>query len=110
MKFTPLILPVFLLVLGCSKPGGQETAETATAPTEEQLREQADSLAQAIIIADTHVDLPYRLVDQKIRPTGDNLNVILSTRDGDFDYERAKQGGLDAQDRKSTRLNSSHVK
>lgn len=96
MKFTPLILPVFLLVLGCSKPGGQETAETATAPTEEQLREQADSLAQAIIIADTHVDLPYRLVDQKIRPTGDNLNVILSTRDGDFDYERAKQGGLDA--------------
>lgn len=96
MKFPPLILLVFLLAVGCTKPSGQETNDTATAPTEEQLREQADSLAHAIIIADTHVDLPYRLVEQKIQPTGDNLNVILSTREGDFDYERAKQGGLDA--------------
>src|SRR5690606_4282169 len=80
----------------CSKPTGQETNETAPVLTEEQLREQADSLAQALIIADTHVDLPYRLVEQKIKPTGDGLNVILSTREGDFDYERAKKGGLDA--------------
>ncbi|HLT81455.1 MAG TPA: dipeptidase [Cyclobacteriaceae bacterium] len=96
MKFTPLILLVFLLTAGCTKPAGKDTNDTATALTEEQLREQADSLAQAIIIADTHVDLPYRLVEQKIQPTGDNLNVIVSTREGDFDYERAKQGGLDA--------------
>jgi membrane dipeptidase len=96
MKFTPLILLVFLLAAGCTKPTGQDTNETTTALTEEQLREQADSLAQAFIIADTHVDLPYRLVEQKISPTGENLNVILSTREGDFDYERARQGGLDA--------------
>jgi membrane dipeptidase len=96
MKFTPLILLVFLLVAGCTKPAKQEMTETATALTEEQLREQADSLAQALIIADTHVDLPYRLVEQKIKPVGDGLNVIVSTREGDFDYERAKKGGLDA--------------
>jgi len=96
MKFTPLILLLSLLLVGCSKPTGQETNETAPVLTEEQLREQADSLAQALIIADTHVDLPYRLVEQKIKPTGDGLNVILSTREGDFDYERARKGGLDA--------------
>src|SRR5690606_30366693 len=96
MKFTPLILLVSLLVAGCTKSAKQEMTDTAAPLTEEQLREQADSLAQAFIIADTHVDLPYRLVEQKIRPVGDGLNVIVSTRDGDFDYERARKGGLDA--------------
>ena len=93
MKFTPLILLAFLLFTSCNKQG---TQESAAAPTDEQLRQQADSLAQSVIIVDTHVDLPYRLDEQKIRPDGDQLGVLISTKDGDFDYERAKQGGLDA--------------
>lgn len=97
MKFTPLILLTFLLAISCNKQGAQETTSTAAAmPTDEQLRHQADSLAQSIILVDTHVDLPYRLDDQKIKPEGDQLGVLISTKDGDFDFERAKQGGLDA--------------
>ena len=95
MKFTPLILLAFLLFTSCNKQGTQESVATAE-PTDEELRQLADSLAQNIIIVDTHVDLPYRLDDQKIRPEGDQLGELISTKAGDFDYERAKQGGLDA--------------
>lgn len=95
MKFTPLFLLAFLLFNSCNKQGAQESSATST-PTDAQLRQQADSLAQSIIIVDTHVDLPYRLDEQKIRPEGDQLGVLISTKEGDFDFERAKQGGLDA--------------
>lgn len=95
MKFIPLILLVFLLFTSCNKQSAQESIATAT-PTDEELRQLADSLAQRIIIVDTHVDLPYRLDEQNIRPEGDQIGVLISTKEGDFDYERAKQGGLDA--------------
>lgn len=95
MKFTPLFLLAFLLFNSCNKQGAQESSAAST-PTDAQLRQQADSLAQSIIIVDTHVDLPYRLDEQKIRPEGDQLGVLISTKEGDFDFERAKQGGLDA--------------
>lgn len=96
MKFTPIILLAFLLFTSCNKQGAQDTVSAGAPPTDEQLHQQADSLAKAIIIVDTHVDLPYRLDEQKIKLDADNLNILLSTTDGDFDYERAKEGGLDA--------------
>lgn len=95
MKFTPLFLLAFLLFTSCNKQAMQEATATE-ALTDEQLRQKADSLAQSIIIVDTHVDLPYRLDDQKIRPAGDQVGELISTSKGDFDFERAKQGGLDA--------------
>lgn len=56
----------------------------------------ADSLAHAFILVDTHVDLPYRLSHEKFLPQGDDLLIPISTTEGDFDYTRAKKGGLDA--------------
>lgn len=56
----------------------------------------ADSLAQAYIIVDGHVDLPYRLSVKNFRLERDYLGIPVSTTEGDFDYERAKKGGLDA--------------
>jgi len=61
--------------------------------SDEQLRTFANELAHRFVIADGHVDLPYRLKENFF--TGDK-NVILSTKEGDFDYERAKKGGLSA--------------
>ncbi|HET9054024.1 MAG TPA: dipeptidase [Cyclobacteriaceae bacterium] len=61
-----------------------------------QLKKVADSLAQAYIITDGHVDLPYRLQVKKFRLEKEYLGIPISTTEGDFDYERAKQGGLDA--------------
>ena len=97
MKFTPLILLVFLVFTGCTKRTGEGASPADPASrSDEQLRNLADSLAQRIIIVDTHVDLPYRLVENKIRPEGSQLTILISTDEGDFDFERARAGGLDA--------------
>jgi membrane dipeptidase len=63
---------------------------------EETLRKMADSLAHAYILTDGHVDLPYRLKVKNFRLEREYMGIPVSTAEGDFDYERAKKGGLDA--------------
>lgn len=63
---------------------------------DEQLRAYADELAHRYIITDGHVDLPYRLKMKNFRIEREYLGIPISTTEGDFDYERAKKGGLDA--------------
>jgi membrane dipeptidase len=63
---------------------------------DEQIQRTADSLAQVYIIVDGHVDLPYRLSDINFRLEPEYLRIPVSSTEGDFDYERAKKGGLDA--------------
>lgn len=63
---------------------------------QDEIRRIADSLAQAYIIVDGHVDLPYRLSVKNFRLERDYLGIPVSTTEGDFDYARAKKGGLDA--------------
>lgn len=48
----------------------------------------ARQLAHEFILVDTHVDLPYRLSQQ--------MEDISKGTGGDFDYPRARDGGLDA--------------
>lgn len=60
------------------------------------LRKQADSLAQAVLITDGHVDLPYRLRVRNFQLTREYIGIPVETENGDFDYVRAKKGGLDA--------------
>lgn len=63
---------------------------------DEQLRAYADELAHKYIITDGHVDLPDHLLGKKFSFDQDTMNTLISTESGDFDYERAKKGGLDA--------------
>ncbi len=66
-------------------------------PTDDQiLKDRADSLAHTYIITDGHVDLPYRLKIKNFQLTKDYLGIPIETDAGDFDYVRAKEGGLDA--------------
>lgn len=64
--------------------------------SEEALMEQANTLAHQFILTDGHVDLPYRLKVKNFRLTKEFLGIPIATDEGDFDYERAKAGGLDA--------------
>ncbi|MDX1667464.1 MAG: dipeptidase [Saprospiraceae bacterium] len=64
--------------------------------TDEQFRELAEELAQKYIITDGHIDLPYRLRVQNFRLTREYIGIPIETDKGDFDYVRAKEGGLDA--------------
>lgn len=61
-----------------------------------QIERVADSLAHTYIIVDGHVDLPYRLRIKNFRLEREYLRIPVSTTEGDFDFERARKGGLDA--------------
>ncbi len=94
MQITKQVWLIALVILmGC---GSKEVKIDYTTLPENQLRQIADSLAHAFIITDGHVDLPYRLKVNKFRLEREYLGIPISAEDGDFDYERAKAGGLDA--------------
>jgi membrane dipeptidase len=63
---------------------------------DQALSEKANELAQKFIITDGHIDLPYRLTVQNFRLEKEYLGIPIETDKGDFDYIRAKKGGLDA--------------
>ncbi len=68
-----------LAIAACSQ---SDTAQT-------DHKETANRIAQETIIIDTHIDVPYRL-------NGKWEDVSHATEGGDFDYERAVTGGLNA--------------
>lgn len=86
------MLAILLFAAAC---GTKEKIDYTTMP-EEALRKVADSLAHAYIITDGHVDLPYRLRVRNFRLEKEYLGIPIQADDGDFDFERAKKGGLDA--------------
>ncbi|HYG17413.1 MAG TPA: dipeptidase [Ohtaekwangia sp.] len=61
-----------------------------------KLKLQAKALADQFIIVDGHVDLPYRLRIKRFRLERQYLGIPVKSDEGDFDYERARRGGLDA--------------
>ena len=74
--FSTLMLAV--LILSCQQQSSDKARQA-----------QARELAQKFIIIDTHVDVPYRLREKW-------EDISLRTPSGDFDYVRAKEGGLNA--------------
>lgn len=56
---------------------------------DEELRKRAENICQSSIIIDSHIDWPEFLLD-------DPENISERTIRGDFDFERAKKGGLNA--------------
>ena len=64
------------------------TANSVTAEVNKpDLSSAANMIAQKYLLVDTHVDVPYRLEEQW-------SDVTEGTKDGDFDYPRARKGGL----------------
>jgi membrane dipeptidase len=60
------------------------------------LLKAAKEIAQSTIVVDGHVDLPYRMKVGGFTLKREVLDVSVRTPDGNFDYPRAKEGGLDA--------------
>jgi membrane dipeptidase len=89
-----LSLLVFASLLACS--GGSPEGKDPSTMTDEELRAHADSLAQTYLITDGHVDLPYRLKVRNFKLEREFLGIPIETEEGDFDYVRAVEGGLDA--------------
>jgi len=73
-----------ILLAGCQS----EDSDRSSA-ADMDLQARADSLTRTTLLVDGHIDLPYRLNDFYEDPSD-------STVGGDFDYPRARAGGLDA--------------
>ena len=89
-------LVVAIATLSLLSACGQEQQVESTpdvastpAPAPVDLAAQAMDIAQSSIIIDTHIDVPYRLHDGW-------EDVSEATEGGDYDYPRAKAGGLNA--------------
>lgn len=82
------LLPIacLLLLMGCSTP---DTPPAETDSDTAALHARAEALAQQFIIVDGHIDVPYRMT---VTPE----DITDATPGGDFDYPRAKAGGLNA--------------
>ena len=79
MKTIFSLLFAAMLLVGCATTGRMDV----------ELRERADRLAHEFIIVDGHIDIPYRLDEFWEDISGETIG-------GDFDYPRAKAGGIDA--------------
>ena len=80
---------VIALLLTACGPAEEPAAPAAIAEQPVDLAARAIEIAQSSIIIDTHIDVPYRIVEEW-------EDVSVATEGGDFDYPRAVAGGLNA--------------
>jgi len=80
MKINRCILG-FLLAVAITAPVQAESPNSDFSAT-------ARMTAQKFLLIDTHIDVPYRLQEEW-------EDVTQATENGDFDYDRARKGGLD---------------
>lgn len=81
MKRVLILLPL-LFHFACQSP-----VKKAKGDDTESINVKAERLSKEIMLIDTHIDVPYRLVEEW-------EDISTRTEKGHFDYERAKKGGL----------------
>lgn len=77
----PIFIKYLLMVLALS------TSMTTLFAQTRPFSDQAQKLASEFLIADTHIDVPYRM-------QAEWEDITQATVNGDFDYPRAVKGGL----------------
>ena len=78
---------LFIILLACSGQSSEQTNDQNLDSI--TMIEKARQLAHKFIITDGHIDIPYRLNEVM-------EDVSVRTELGEFDFVRAKEGGLDA--------------
>lgn len=81
MRITKRCLPFLCVTLGLNLMTTMVIADEAS------IEEQASQITHRYLLTDTHIDVPYRLHSGWV-------DVTASALDGQFDYPRAVQGGL----------------
>jgi membrane dipeptidase len=96
-----MALAMTIVVVACKKDRAMPATADAK-PSEPRdaasadLGARANELAHRFIILDGHIDVPWRLEESKDERGNLTEDISVRTPKGDFDWERAKQGGLDA--------------
>ncbi|MEL6559651.1 MAG: dipeptidase [Bacteroidota bacterium] len=91
-KILPILIAISII---CSCASTSDTKDQNKEQTNDDLKAKAEELAQKFIIADGHVDLPYRMEVKGFMFKKEVEDISVETN-GNFDYPKAKKGGLDA--------------
>ena len=78
-----------LSIAGCTTLGPAKPANNTPQENKNSQPSRGHTLAQQLLIVDTHIDVPYRLFRKP-------EDISVATASGQFDYPRAKLGGLNA--------------
>jgi len=89
MTVRSLVALATIFLLAACGPAQQADTSSAETSAPVDMTAQAMAIAQNSIIIDTHIDVPYRIFDAW-------EDVSEATDGGDYDYPRAKAGGLNA--------------
>lgn len=89
--FLPLI--AILFIWSCNP---SEELVDYTLMTDEERLEAAKLLAQETILVDGHMDLPFRMYNLGNHMNGPIYDFMTRSSEGNIDYPRAKEGGMDA--------------
>ena len=84
------------LMIACSPKEQEQAIPDYTSLSDEERLKVAKEIAHKTILVDGHVDLPYRMKVGGFTLQREILDVSVRTPDGNFDFPRAKEGGLDA--------------
>jgi len=84
-----LLILLFISLAGC---GTDKTDKSS----DDQLRDEAVALAHKVILIDTHIDVPEMFHEKKMWLRADYHEIPVRNTELEFDYERARKGGLDA--------------
>ncbi len=87
LRYVAATLLTGLVLSSCSQEEARAPAAQSSDLAANSTR--AVELAHRYLTVDTHIDVPYRLYKGYV-------DVSQTTVDGDFDFPRAKAGGLDA--------------
>lgn len=95
-----LLILISSILVACSTkskvPLNENVPMLKNSAQAEAVQKRAKELAHKYIITDGHVDLPYRLKIKNFKLDREYLGIPIETNEGDFDFKRAKEGGLDA--------------
>jgi membrane dipeptidase len=93
MKKTLFSLFAACLLFSCSE---KEPVVDYTLLSDEERLEVAKEIAQNTIIVDGHMDLPFRMYNLGNDLNGEVFDFMTRSDQGNIDYVRAKEGGVDA--------------
>lgn len=93
MKKALFSLFVATVFFACSE---KEQAVDYTLLSNEERLEVAKEIAQNTIIVDGHMDLPFRMYNLGNDLNGEVFDFMTRSDEGNIDYVRAKEGGVDA--------------
>jgi membrane dipeptidase len=91
-----MILAALAFCFWACNPGSENTERDYSTLSDEERKELAMEIALNTIIVDGHMDLPLRIYNQTDGDINSAYDFINRQDEGNIDYVRAREGGVDA--------------